>query len=361
MTTTARKFDVGKVREALASPPAEPGVGAVDDVGRGEHILTHSRLACFRTCPRKHQLRYEHGLVPDRPSRALRFGTAYHTGLQVLNETGDPSKAYVAIDKLYKDVPAWALIEDWRLEQTRVKCMVSGWFWRYGAVRREVVAAELHFEIPLRNPKTGAESKLFRLAGKIDAIVKLEDGRLAVEEYKTTGDDVSAESDYWRRLRLDQQIGVYILAARELGYDCATVLYDVTRKPSIAPKKLTKAQQKLHNTERETLTMHAERLMTDIGERPDFYYARREIPRLEADLDELRLELWQQQTTLRAMQRSGGWYRNTGACNAPFPCAYLPVCSDRVDPAGPPPRGYVRLTTSIHPELDPTPTPETED
>ena len=55
--------------------------------------LTHSRLASFRACPRKHWMRYELGLVPERDSFSLRVGSAFHLALDTLAKGGDPGAA----------------------------------------------------------------------------------------------------------------------------------------------------------------------------------------------------------------------------------------------------------------------------
>jgi len=47
--------------------------------------VSHSRIECFHSCPRKFQLRYldELKTIPDdKPDNALYLGTALHTGLE---------------------------------------------------------------------------------------------------------------------------------------------------------------------------------------------------------------------------------------------------------------------------------------
>lgn len=57
-------------------------------------LLTHSRMSCFRLCPRRHLFKYELGLKKDQAddSEALRFGTAWHT-LMDAYWTGGTSEA----------------------------------------------------------------------------------------------------------------------------------------------------------------------------------------------------------------------------------------------------------------------------
>jgi RecB family exonuclease len=309
-------------------------------------ILTHSRLSCFRACPRKHYLRYELGLRPAETGYALRVGSAFHAALEAADEGLDPGEAIGQ-----------------RLEDPHDLAMVAAMFnahqRQYADQQLVPVASEQKFEMPLINPSTGWPTTVWRLAGVADRIVQLQDGRLALMEYKTTSRDFAPGAEYWLRLRMDQQLSIYVLAARELGYDIQTILYDVTRRPALRPYKATppeKRQYKKDGTlyasqraEDETPEEFAKRIAEDIAFRPDYYFARIEIARLEHDLDACALELWQQQLAIRAAQNSGHWYRNPGACFSPFPCEYLSICQyDSLEINTP--TGYVR-SERIHPEL----------
>ena len=60
---------------------------------RPSQVLTHSRLACFRACPRRHFLRYELGLRPEDTGFALRVGSAFHRALDAAGKGQDPEAA----------------------------------------------------------------------------------------------------------------------------------------------------------------------------------------------------------------------------------------------------------------------------
>ena len=299
-------------------------------------LLTATRLAALRRCPRQHYYRYELRLSRIRDAAALRLGAAFHVGLEAHNQ--DRSDAIEVATAGYGVCPDWADPVDWAVECDTVRHLLAGYFWRYEDDDLEVLAAEQTFEMPLVNPDTGAASRTFQLAGKLDALVRLPDGRVAVLEYKTCGEDISPASDYWLRLRCDLQVSQYVLGARALGHDTATVLYDVTRKPTIRLRK------------NETPQQYGERLLADIGERPDYYFQRREVPRLEDELAEFQLELWQQADLLRESQRRGRWFRNVGRMTCGF-CEFCELClnSIRVNPDAPP-AGYEFLP-DVHPEL----------
>jgi len=321
-------------------------------------LLTHSRLSTFRACPRRHFLRYEVGLVPEDEERALRIGTAYHAAHEAMDLGRDPEAAITALGTL--DAHDAAMVA--------AMLVVHRQRWEGHAL--EVVATELQFELPLVNPDTGSATPVWRIAGKIDRIYRLADGRLCVQDYKTTTEDISPGSDYWLRLSLDQQMSIYVLAARELGHDVQTILYDVTTRPLHKPQRATPVEERkytqraskladgtvrpvgsLHADQRETDETPEEfaaRVATMMRRDPDRYFARHEIARLDRDLKETRGEIWSQQLAMREAQRSGRWYRNPGACVSPYRCQYLSICQT-FDGNGVP-SGFRKLD-NVHPEL----------
>lgn len=341
-------------------------------------LLTQTSLATYRRCPRQYYYRYELKLSRERTAQPLRFGSAFHLGLE-LRANGE-AEAIETAASAYDMVPQWADAFEWGIERETLRSLLAGYFWRYPADDFEVIATEHSWETPLINSETGGTSRTYALAGKIDKIVRLPDGRLAVLEYKTTGEDISDASDYWPRLRCDAQISAYVYAARKLGHDVQTVLYDVTRKPEISPKQIPVLDangfkivedadgQRIYNkngkpresansenqwtlrTSRETPEAFGQRLLADIGERPDFYFACREIPRLESDLQEFSEEVWQQGQQLHNSRRRRLWFRNVGPMTCRH-CSYKEICLQgiAIDPSRPP-SGFVFLPDS-HPEL----------
>ncbi len=349
-------------------------------------LITNSRLSCLKTCKRKHLFRYELGVRPESEANYFRIGGCFHKGVE-LSRTVDNEDAINEANQQYETVPpTWndERVYDWMIEREIVANMLAGYFWRWQGndVIAEVVATEQPFEIEIRNPETGKATPSFKLAGKIDGIVRLTDGRLAIHEIKTTGDDITVGSDYWSKLRIDSQISTYFHAAKVLGYDVQTILYDVAKKPAIRPSQvpildengmkivldaagqrvMTKDGKKWRETSdtkqgytlqtrRETPAEFGKRFLADITLRPDHYFQRQEIPRLDADIQEFEFELWSQQLDLRATQKSGRWFRNTSSCVGFGRCEYFDICTNSitVDPNNPP-SGFARVS-EIHPEL----------
>lgn len=351
----------------------------------GLDLLTHSRTTCFKNCRRRHYFRYELGVRREYGSAPLRIGSAVHEALDVRAQGKTDDEAIEAAAKLYDESPVWIKTEqdqyDWYVEREKALRMVAAYFWYWAEDPTDYVATEQSFALPLVNPETGRASTRYRLAGQVDKIARLADGRLAVMEHKTTSDPIQdADSDYWRRLRIDQQISLYMIAALDLGHDVATVVYDVIKKPASKPSLIPvldddglkivvdqdgervalksgkprqsgdKAKGYTLKTRRETPTEYGDRLTADIVARPEFYFQRREIPRVASDLDEFRAELWEMQNTIADARKTGRHFRNTSACFKPFPCEYFSLCFEGIDPTKRLPDGF-EIVDNVHPEL----------
>lgn len=349
------------------------------------NLLTHSAMSCYKSCPRRYYYAYIKTIRKERTSDPLRIGSAVHIGLDLLAQGKSTDDVCNAVRDQYADPPQWTLAEpdgqfEWDVECETVVRLLLGYAWRWGNDEFTTIDTEMEFNVPLLNPDTGRPSRTFRHAGKIDKRGKTADGRNAIREHKTTGDDISPDSDYWTRLRMDQQIGGYWLASIATGFVPDTIEYDVIRKPGIEPKlmpltdtegrkivldddgrrafksngepyessnaaKGLKLQQR-----RETPEEFGERLAADLAERPDFYFARHEIPRIESDIEDFRNELWQIAQQIGEATHKGRWYRNTDACLRPYKCEFFGPCSNGTYLLTEVPSGYIQLGTP-HPEL----------
>lgn len=344
--------------------------------------ITHSRQDSFKTCRKRHYWEYEVGLRRAIDAKPLRMGTAFHAGLDAIKHNLTMDDAYAAARACYGLQPPEYDTAEWEIEQETVAGLLSGYAWRWSESRIKILATEQSFRLPLLNPETGSPSTIFELAGKIDGICELEDGRLAVLEHKLLGDTIDAGSDYWRRLQLDHQVTLYVYAARQLGYAVDTVLYDVTRKPTIKPtavplldgdgfkivldrdgqRVLNKNGKPRQTADTElgyviqsrpmTTTEWLDKLVGDIGERPEYYFCRQEIPRLDQDIAEFQSELWDIQKTIRDAQRLDRWYRTVNRNTCPM-CSCFALCTTKFDPSSIAelPEGFVRVA-DVHPELE---------
>ena len=331
----------------------------------GRNLLTHSRMQCFKTCSRKELYAYVYGIRRERDSDALHWGRGWHLVREWRGQGISLDNCAASLRQLYADEPAWVNNDNreaWLVECECILRLMYGYDWYWGTDDMKVIACEQTFELPIRNPETGAATPTYRIAGKVDKIVQLADGRLAVKEYKTTGDPIAPDSDYWKRTRLDQQLTLYFWAARELGHDIEDIIFDATHRPGMRPLQATppekrkyKKDGKLYASQRECnepIEEFGDRLTADIEARPQFYFQRQLVPRLKADIDEFLHELWQQQKAMRQAELTNRYYRNTGACTSPYRCEYLDICHGCAEIAnGVVPEGFKRLDY-VHPELE---------
>jgi len=338
---------------------------------KSREILTHSSMQAWRDCRRKFYFSYILGIRKDRTESYFRFGGNFHNGLDLRAQGFSQNYAIQESTASYGDIPAWCNDEEteleWWVEREKVANLLAGYFWRWQNDDIEIIETEQTFSLPIINQSNNEQSQHFRTAGKIDKIVRLRDGRIALMEHKTTSDSIDDNSVYWDRLRIDSQISHYMLNARKMGHELDTILYDVIRKPTIKPKKLTKSQQKIFASQkvwfgvrfdyaevpqRETPEMYGARLLADIQERPNHYFARREIPRTANDMEEYADELWGISEDIQQAKESGRWYRNTRQCNLMGKCPYADLCFQGVPITdGSVPAGYKHLT-NVHPELE---------
>jgi len=200
----------------------------------------------------------------------------------------------------------------------------------------------------LWNPETGRKSRSFRVAGKLDTTGY--SGRRVVMDHKSTSEDISdPNAPYWRQLVIEGQVSHYSLLEWLNGRKVDEAVWDVMRKPGISPKNVSKADAtqvavtrcyfgqemsaetlaQLRETGRENFEMYEARLAHDCTtERPQWYFQRRTVPRLDADLHEYATELWEHSQEILHARRENRWARNSGACMLyGSPCKFLGICS----------------------------------
>lgn len=314
--------------------------------------------------------------VEDTESQ--RRGNIWHK-LQEL--TGNLDAIVTYINEQYADLPENRNYEDWMIERTVLLNAFAGynWYYQQQPLKVDILVPEYEFEIPLHN--VSADKML--LHGKIDQIVRDQDGKLYVREFKTTSKSLDDDT-YWGHLTLDVQTSLYLMAAQYLqsrgkleqfGISkdeplISSVLYNVWHKPSIAPTWLTQKDSKalveageycgrkfgvrrltqtwtqiLVNNETamikpgskegtfavyETSEMFGARLLQDIAIRPTFYYQEREIAKTEQDMLKFANELFNVYRDIQFKIENDCWFSCERQCNARFRCEYFNVCSNNM-------------------------------
>lgn len=343
------------------------------------NVLSNSAIACYRSCPRDFQYRYLKKRRPRRSSEALRFGSFFHCGLNMwwitVGDAGDKFSAAVhamreRAEKRPDDADPFELV--------KAEELMLGYSARWGEEDYKTLAVERQFDVPLVNPATGAASTKYRVHGAIDVIAVQRSGKVIHVEHKTTSNDITFGSDYWRKVSaLDPQVSTYQSALKAIGIPAAETLYDVVRKVDLRPFKATPEESRRftagktkqcpfckkkgnvpgphlvsaedepeqfcddgkivvelprldarqHESD-EAAEEFRERVRAHIAANPERYFARGPIVRLEQDEAEHARDTWQTAAMIRASENAGSFPRNPGACERFHRlCDYFEVCS----------------------------------
>lgn len=379
--------------------------------------LSASLFGAFKACATRCNLKYVYGLVPVEDTDSQRTGTNWHRILEIAkmkpgSVCPDCSKKQKNPDcplcqgtdflpedimdavirhlnQAYAEVPLLKTRDEWLTERAILLYSLCGYRWHYSEDNYEVVAEELKFRLPLRNPATGRALPNVVVQGKIDKIVRGLNGICCIDEHKSTSKSLDPDSTYWNHLNLDTQTRLYPWAARQMQLNgdlepygikptdplISMVRFDAWHKPQIRPKKLTQADSnkfvedglylgdqfsieiisgpmnlpsgglKVNNEPaevtpgkkegtfavRETPEMFGTRLLKEIAENPEKYFARRELSRTADDMKQLEYEMVNIYHTIKFMDRNGAWWKNEQQCEATFKCPYIPVCYNNVD------------------------------
>ena len=290
----------------------------------------------FRDCRKAVHWRYIEQLVPLARDRALSFGSLIHECLERWHRDRDLGAVLAHIDAA---CPARLSDERQRRTWHLATAMMRGYAARYPSEEFEVVALEKEFEGEIINPETGAASRSFTLAGKVDGIVRI--GVLYfLLEHKTAS---IVDGSYLERLWTDFQITIYThYVEQALGIRISGVLYNVLVK--------AKLEQRAGETEAEFEARRAElvaksksgkstakrrlpetddefqaRLAEKYAEMGMFHREQLYISRDQIDL--LRAELWELTQAFLDARRRNVWYQNTSQCfNYGRPCPYFALC-----------------------------------
>lgn len=297
---------------------------------------------------------------------------------------GDLMEAAVRqLNKSYEHCPVAKTREEWQVERTKLLYSLAGYNWRYSGDDYEVIARELRFDLPLRNLTNSRALPGVYIRIVIDKLIRATNGIICVMEHKSTSSSLDSDSSYWNHLSLDTQTNLYPWALSRLQLEgkleylgimpddrlIQEVKYDVWRKPTIAPKMLSQANSKkfvetgeymgekfkvltddvyTHTVNgeqadiepgkkegtfaiKETPDMYGARLLADITERPDFYFARRDLVRTEKDFQRLDKELLGIYRSFQFMKKNNCWWRNERQCEAKYKCQYMDICYNNID------------------------------
>jgi len=305
-------------------------------------VTTYSMWNQFRNCRKAAELRYLQHLVPIERDRNLHFGSLIHECLELWHGQRDLA---LVLDLIDRRCTARAQDGDQKRDWHLATAMMRAYAERYAEEEFEVVALEHVFEGPIVNPATGAASRSFRLAGKVDGIVRTGE-EYFILEHKTVS---QIDSDYLERLWTDFQITIYAhYVEQTMGIPITGILYNVLVKARL--------QQSRGETEEEFEARRAELLARSKTGRTT---ARRREPESDGEFQRrlaekytdpamfhrerlylsreqfeiLRAELWELTQAFLDARRRGVFYQNTSFCfNYQRPCPYFALCRSNGNP-----------------------------
>jgi len=305
-------------------------------------VSTYSMWSLFRNCRKAVDWRYLQQLVPLRRDRNLHFGSIIHECLEAWHQRRDLDEVLALINRLCANrLQDENQHRDWHL----ATAMMRAYAVRYAADDFEIVALERNFQGPIVNPATGAASRSFTLAGKVDGIVRI-GGEYFVLEHKTAG---QIDGDYLEKLWTDFQITIYAhYIEQTMGIPITGILYNVLVKAKLQQGKgeteeefqirraellaksktgKTTAKRKLPESDEEFQQRLAEKYAD-----PEIFH--REMLYLSRDRFEvLRAELWELTQAFLEAKRRGIFYQNTAFCfNYQRPCPYFALCRSNGNP-----------------------------
>ncbi len=308
-------------------------------------LLTYSALSTFRNCPRKYKNRYLDNLRPRERAEALSFGSVIHTAIELWYRSSDAESRLRDVLAYIDDAFENRVVDSNQMIQWHLaKAMFRGYAKRYATEEFEIVEVEKEFVGEIRNPDTGRQSQTFRIAGKVDGIVRCHDG-LYLLEHKTAS---TVDASYLDKLWTDTQIALYCYYLRELGYPIVGVIYNVLLKSRLKQGKgETQEEYEVRHAElaakNKSGKSTAKRQMPETDDefqarltewysRPEAFH--REFIYLSEDrLAMLQDEVWEITQQYLDARRRGKWLLNTSNCfSYQRPCEYLAYCQSGFNP-----------------------------
>ncbi len=251
-------------------------------------VLTQTAIGTLQACPRKFDLRYQHGLAAPRVEGPLWFGRQFHDAKELMlrhvADGMDPRDAaeqsvLMLETRLLPGAANDPVIAD---ELVKLRVAIRRYAWRWFRSVPMFPGDEVHIEsewiiesveertiVPIVNPETGASSKTFALGLRTDERRRNRaTGQRWIGETKTAS---RIDSTYIERLWVDRQLLLYGQAVERAGGESIVgAVYDV-----IAKCGLKRAQYYLEPGEE-----YERRIEADRAER---------LPRLIAKYSEARI------------------------------------------------------------------------
>jgi len=274
--------------------------------------LTSSSLSTFRDCPRRYYYAFELQRAPVSVSDAISFGSLFHKAMEAWWQNGMEA----SVELLKKMATENEIKPE---DAAKISAILK--FYDAPKDKYNILGIETTFETKIRNPKGGQSFYGYRLQGKADVLLQHKDtGEIWICDHKTTTKEIFGFGTYWQILQIDGQMNNYCLSYGARGF-----IYDVVRRPTI--KMCGKDEKEAKERGITTEDAYQNRIESDILEEPSKYYQWREYTKTDDDMNEARLDLWQQVEMFHSCNKDGRFPRNCNSCVSFYGnCPYIPVC-----------------------------------
>jgi hypothetical protein len=287
--------------------------------------------------------------VPIEESETLKLGKVIHGALELWYKRNIALPVELAIESIldFIDRSYPDRIQNAVQQKNRhlARAMLLAYVEKYPGEDFEVVFVEKEFKCPIINPASGYPSRTYAIAGKVDAVVRI-NGEYFLLEHKTAS---NITGDYIERLPMDFQVTLYsdylgqaenivisgiiynVIAKAQLkqGMGETEEEFQERRAALIAKSKTgrTTAKRKVPEPD----DAFQERLAEKYRDDGMFHRERLYVSRDQYDM--LHSEVWELTQQLLLARRTGRWYMNTDYCfHYNRPCQYFPICRSNENP-----------------------------
>lgn len=258
-------------------------------------MFSHSRINCYKQCPRMYKYKYIDRLEPIGDTDALNLGKAFHRGIEL-----------DSVDELAKELDSddYFTSEQNETNKVIVLAMVEAFLKKFPNHNKCNVKHEVHIETNICG-----EEKDFQLYA--DAIVEVEGG-LILREYKTAS---RIDSVYLDKLEFNDQISRYCyVIEKEYNKPVIGIEYYIAKKPLLRQKQS------------ESLEQYRARLVERLMEEDNivFINLHRTKEQLEEAYEDMKFDINNINNTRRFTQ-------NLSNCSVYGGCPYINLCCKKED------------------------------
>lgn len=316
-------------------------------------MITANQIKTFQQCPRKHHLRYNERLQPEKKTDSQGRGYIGSVALRMAAQGVPAEEIQLMVLGQYQSYPNSSLQAKTLCSQVFAYC----YKWRDWRLQTDSIGDT-----------------------EIDYVEYQGDLYLVRHKFTSSCVDVNKDSNYISSIKIDPVMTYNLLRAREAGIDAKGYILDFVQKPSIKPKLFTLKQlqeikesgdlvvyfvdtepvrHKVSDNIRNEATAFLEKRTdgdkskADILEDDDCFSVRLQSELLK-DLDKYFARVVQQYTEhelataktevkeVVQQMHNGVSYKNTTACYGLGSCEYIPICSNCLSIGDVVPQGFSR-------------------